>query len=204
MVFPAFSLRAAGPGDVGRLIELMLVSSHGGLADAWTEDARHGESWREAASRVVGDRDGELGFGKAVVAESAGLVIGMVQLNTLHAREIMPDPQASATLLRLTLLLNRALPAMMIREIAVEADWRGRGVARALIDASGLLAEQASLPRLTLTVNEANTEAMSAYRRLGFRLVGRGPIFPHRHWPATGATLLMERKVPAGYSAASR
>jgi GNAT superfamily N-acetyltransferase len=204
MVFPAFSLRAATSDDVGPLVELMLVSSHGGLADAFAEEAKPREGWRQAARRIVGDRDAELGFGNVVIAESAGKPVGMVLLNALPEAEIAPDAQGGPLRLRLTELLNRALPAMMIREIAVDEAWRGRGVARALLDAAAILAGNTGLPRLTLTVNEANTGALAAYRRLGFALVARGPCFPHRHWPASAATLLMQRPAGGLYSAASR
>jgi ribosomal protein S18 acetylase RimI-like enzyme len=191
--FSPFSLRAGGPGDVEALIDLMLVSSHDGLIDAWEGDRLAGETWRDAARRQVGQRDGELGYGHAIVAQSAGRPVGMLLFNALPEPILIEGPGEGGARLLLARLLNRALPALMIREIAVDAGWRGRGVARALVHTAAVLAGNARLPRLVLTVNAANGNAVATYRRLGFALAARGPAFRHRHWPAGSVTLLMQR-----------
>jgi [ribosomal protein S18]-alanine N-acetyltransferase len=65
-----------------------------------------------------------------------------------------------------------------IMNIAVEPEWRRRGIATALLDA---LFEQADRPgeQYTLEVRPSNAGAVAMYQRLGFRSAGRRPGYYH-------------------------
>jgi GNAT superfamily N-acetyltransferase len=198
--FQTFSIASARADDAEALIDLMVMSSHLGLVTAWQAECAAGEEWRDVARRGVADRTGELGFGNILVARldapggmQRGAITGMAVLNAAAGPFMLAVANPEEAQRALVRLLNRAVPALMIREIAVLPEMRGRGVARALVDTAELVARQKGLPRLSLTVNEANHAARQVYDRLGFSLLETGPAFPHPHWPTSAATLLMTR-----------
>jgi len=59
-----------------------------------------------------------------------------------------------------------------IDSLFVDADARGTGVGRALIE----YARRVSPERLTVEVNEQNAQAAGFYARMGFKTVGRKPL----------------------------
>jgi ribosomal protein S18 acetylase RimI-like enzyme len=59
-------------------------------------------------------------------------------------------------------------PLLNLHDIAVLAEFRGRGVGRALLNAAQELALQRGCCKLTLEVLQGNTRAQSAYRAFGF------------------------------------
>ena len=63
----------------------------------------------------------------------------------------------------------RLLPSGQLGRMAVRADWRGRGVGRALLQA---LLDLAAAQRLTGLFLHAQVSALGFYRRLGFHPVG--------------------------------
>jgi ribosomal protein S18 acetylase RimI-like enzyme len=62
--------------------------------------------------------------------------------------------------------------ALYISRLAVAADWRGRGVGRALMEAARTEARRLRASRLTLRVRIALTGNVAFFRRLGFVVVG--------------------------------
>lgn len=67
-----------------------------------------------------------------------------------------------------TLSTFRAKPLINIHDIAVTANWRRRGIGRALLRAIEEIARQRSCCKLTLEVLENNISAQALYRELGF------------------------------------
>ncbi|WP_420395498.1 GNAT family N-acetyltransferase [Nioella sp.] len=61
-----------------------------------------------------------------------------------------------------------------ITAVYVRQDWRGRGVARALLKAQKRLAQQQGVSKLYLTVADSNRPAIRFYERAGF-LRSEGP-----------------------------
>ncbi len=62
----------------------------------------------------------------------------------------------------------QARPLLNIHDIAVTPDWRGHGVARALLDAIADLGASLDCCRLTLEVRPDNPRARKVYRDAGF------------------------------------
>ena len=75
-----------------------------------------------------------------------------------------------------------------ILTIATDPDFRGRGVARALISAMAERLREKNLQWLTLEVRPSNESALGLYRAMGFREVGRRPRFYSR--PVEDAILM--------------
>jgi ribosomal protein S18 acetylase RimI-like enzyme len=73
-----------------------------------------------------------------------------------------------------------------LEDIFVEAEARGSGVGRALVEAAFERARERGCARMELDVNEANPAALSLYESLGFE-----------SWsdPPGGRTLLMRRRL---------
>lgn len=57
--------------------------------------------------------------------------------------------------------------------IAVDADRRGQGIGRALMEALIVCAEEAGEPGLCLTVSGQNLSAVGLYERVGFLAIGQ-------------------------------
>jgi ribosomal protein S18 acetylase RimI-like enzyme len=64
------------------------------------------------------------------------------------------------------------MPLLNIHDIAVLPAWRGRGIARRLLDAITQHASALGCCRLTLEVRGDNTPARALYRRAGFMPAG--------------------------------
>lgn len=71
--------------------------------------------------------------------------------------------------------------------LAVDPEWRGRGVATALIRAMAQRASESGKPA-GLLVDKENTRARALYERVGFRLVGERPfvhvVMDHLQYPS--------------------
>jgi GNAT superfamily N-acetyltransferase len=81
----------------------------------------------------------------------------------------------------------RARPLLNIHDIVVSADWRGRGIGRALLAAAEAGARERGCCKLTLEVLEGNGRAESVYRTFGFR--------PYELDPAMGRAVFLEKKL---------
>jgi GNAT superfamily N-acetyltransferase len=80
-----------------------------------------------------------------------------------------------------------ARPLLNIHDIVVHADWRGRGVGRALLAAAEALARERGCCKLTLEVLEGNRVARAAYQACGFG--------GYELTPETGQALFLEKKL---------
>ncbi len=78
-----------------------------------------------------------------------------------------------------------------LANIAVAADWRGRGIGSRLMDAILDAAARAGVRELFLEVRESNTRASVMYEHRGFELVGRRPGYYDR--PREDALVLVKR-----------
>ena len=79
--------------------------------------------------------------------------------------------------------------AVMVRRLGVDAAWRGRGIARALM--LDLEAAYADAPRIELFTGSLSTDALGLYESLGYRHVRTETIAP-------GVDLVyMEKLVPS-------
>ena len=62
----------------------------------------------------------------------------------------------------------RARPLLNIHDIAVLPEWRGKSVARGLLEAIAALGRRLDCCRITLEVREDNPRARRIYERAGF------------------------------------
>jgi ribosomal protein S18 acetylase RimI-like enzyme len=154
-------------GEAGRVTAL-----------AYREFVLPGEaSWEEYLDEIA-DVAGRAGRSLVLVAVEGGLILGSATLE-LGQRIDDDDPPLAAD-------------EAHIRMLGVRPDARGRGVAKALIDACFAHARRAERSRMTLHTTERMPIARGMYERMGFqRLEDR--IFPD------GFVLLtFEKAIPPG------
>ncbi len=83
-----------------------------------------------------------------------------------------------------------------ILTIAVDAQWQGRGVGRALMAEMLRRAGNAGARALFLEVDEDNAAALTLYRRLGFAKVGERPGYYRRKDGSPALAVVMRRGLP--------
>jgi ribosomal protein S18 acetylase RimI-like enzyme len=189
------TFRSAVPEDVEQLIDLMVVSSWGGIRNAWDRARAPSETWRDRGRIEIDDRDSEIGFPRFVVAESGGRIAAMMLLNlvgdtvAIDARNAAP---AEAGALRLIKLSDHSI---FVREIATAPWARGRGLASELLALAERVAGTHRTPRVTLIVNDANLQAEKLYVKLGFRACAEEASLGHPRFPDGSRLVLMQKRV---------
>jgi ribosomal protein S18 acetylase RimI-like enzyme len=191
------TFRSAQPEDVEQLIDLMVVSSWGGIRAAWDRARGHAETWRDRGRVEIGDRDSEIGYARFVVADAGDRLAAMILLNLIGDVDRIDLSRAAPEEMGALRLIRQARGSMFIREIAT-AEWaRGRGLASELIGLAERLAAVNGTPRVTLIVNDANAAAKRLYRTLGYRGCGEESSHGHPRFPEGSRLLLMEKAVAA-------
>ncbi len=187
------TFRGAHHADIPVLLDMMMMSSWGGIRKAWERVRSPNETWRDRGLTELGDVQCEIGYSRFVVAELEGRIGGMVLLNSLGdtssldpARE--PPEQAGALA-----LIKEARQSIFVRELAV-ADWlRGQGIARSFLDLSERIALSNGFGRVTLIVNDANAPAHRLYDSVGFKTVAARPSIGHPAFDDGSMLLLMAK-----------
>jgi ribosomal protein S18 acetylase RimI-like enzyme len=190
-----FQFRAASASDVESLIDLMMVSSWGGIRAAWERVRSPRETWRQRGAAEIADVGCEIGYSRFVVAERESRIAGMILLNFLGDTSML-DPEAEPPEQQGVLSLIKAAEfSVFVREIAV-LDWaRGRGLATAFLSLADSIAESRGDPRVTLIVNDQNTAAHRLYGARGFRPVASTPSIGHPAFSDASSLLLMEKRI---------
>lgn len=71
-------------------------------------------------------------------------------------------------------LLPVAESEFYLRTLAVDVDWRGRGVGRQLLEEAIAAGGRVGFKRIRLDVNANNAPALRLYERLGFKIIHKG------------------------------
>jgi ribosomal protein S18 acetylase RimI-like enzyme len=187
------TFRSATADDIEVLIDLMVVSSWGGIRDAWDRARTGGQTWRDRGRIEIADRDSEIGFARFIVAEAERGIAAMVLLNMvgdtggIGLRGVAPEEQGALRLIR------KAAHSLFIREIAT-AEWaRGRGLASELLSLAERVAQGNGVSRMTLIVNDANAAAERLYLGRGFSCAAEEASLGHPRFPDGSRLLLMEK-----------
>jgi ribosomal protein S18 acetylase RimI-like enzyme len=145
---------------------------------AYREFVRPGDDTWEAYLERIADVPARAGIAPVLVAVEAGRVLGSATLE-LVARIEDEDPPL-------------APDEAHVRMLGVHPEARGRGVARALMDACFEMARRAGRTRVSLETTRRMTAAQAMYAHMGFV---RGP---DRVFPDGFVLLHYERDVTTG------
>jgi ribosomal protein S18 acetylase RimI-like enzyme len=186
-------IRAATPDDVENIIDLMLISSWGGMRAAWERVKHHGETWRDRGRAEVGDSSSDVGYPHCIMAGEGSERLGFLLLNNIgdtSQLDVHGVPPAHAGPLELMKLASNSI---FVRELAVMEQARGRGIASSFLDFAEQVAKSHRVPRVTLMVNDANGPALKLYERKGFRRIAERPSIDHPSFPDGSMLWLMEK-----------
>jgi ribosomal protein S18 acetylase RimI-like enzyme len=187
------TFRSANHGDLGILLDLMMVSSWGGIRNAWERVKAPHETWRDRGLAELADVQCEIGYTRFVVAELGGKVGAMVLLNVLGDTSTLDPTQEPPEQAGAVALIQKARDSVFVRELAV-ADWmRGRGIARSFLDLAERVALANGRQRVTLIVNDANAPAHKLYHSTGFVMVDSRPSLGHPAFDDGSMLLLMAK-----------
>ncbi|MGL4635564.1 MAG: GNAT family N-acetyltransferase, partial [Beijerinckiaceae bacterium] len=139
--------RTAQEADVARLIDLMVISSWGGIKNAWSGSAKAGETWRDQAQAELSDPTCEIGYSRFVLAEYEGEIAGMMLLNAMGSTDMLSVNQALPEHVGAIYLMKEARYSLFIREIAVYEWARGRGLAKEFLAIAERVASKQDIDR---------------------------------------------------------
>lgn len=188
------SLRPATPDDAPHLARFVVAAGEGMPLVFWAAAAEPGQSvWDVGEARARRDT-GAFSWRNATVAELDGRVVGGAVFYALPDEPDLGDASERPAIVRPLVALEARAPGhFYLNVLAVDDEARGRGVARALLDAFETAAHSAGR-RKAIIVDDANTRAFDLYRSLGYREIAREEIVTSADWSAAGTQWVLLTK----------
>ncbi|HET8985525.1 MAG TPA: GNAT family N-acetyltransferase/peptidase C39 family protein [Trueperaceae bacterium] len=121
-------------------------------------------------SGFPGDRMSKVSLARLLSRESAEVLVAEVA--TESGTEVVGD---------VVLLFRRGYKSARLYSMIVKSQWRGRGVARALLNAAEDLAQERGSVSIRLEVREDNPAAIALYRNAGYEVGGRTSDYYEDH-----------------------
>lgn len=189
----SYPLRPATKSDCRRIAELYRISSDGVADYIWTKLATPAEDILDVGRRRY-EREGiPFSYQNCRMVEDRGRIVGM-----LVAFPMKVDPEYVETdpVLKPYSVLEED-ESYYVCGMAVEPDYRGRGIGTQLLAAAEHSCRALGLGKLSLIVFEQNTGAKRLYERSGYVEKLRHPVVAHSLIHYTGDALLMVKRLPA-------
>lgn len=192
----AVEIRTARPSDASAIARLITMA--GGGVYEFLLDGLFGDLDTVAlmTPSIVEDT-GIHSYPNAIVAVAGRRVIGLA--HAYPASAMIPANQAVLPQDRLDHLAafeeTQDPGSCFLSALAVEQDYRRRGIASHLIALTESRARTAGFDRLTLHVWADNRPARALYRRQGFRDVAVAAIPWHPRLPHAGGSVLMRKTI---------
>ncbi|MDF1854306.1 N-acetyltransferase [Pseudooceanicola sp.] len=189
-------IRDAKPRDAGFLAWVKDAATEGlprltRRQGAANPDQAEQAWWDEARAAFAGEDD-KMSHRNCQLAEVAGHPAGCV-IAYVQTEVSPPGPDTPAVLVPLRGLLRATPGSLYIDSIAVSADYRQQGLARALLNAAEIRARALGQPRLTLIALSSNTAARPLYADIGYRDIAQAALLPSYWAPEADAAFLMEK-----------
>jgi ribosomal protein S18 acetylase RimI-like enzyme len=187
------TIRPATRDDARAIAALFQISSDGVADYVWSllRDEYPGLSLIEIGERRYAREDTDFSYENCIVAEDAGRVVGMLHSFAMPDT-LEPPPDDMDPVLRPYAELEIAA-SLYISGLALEPDYRGRGLGTRFLEIACERARDVGLKQLSLIVFEANEGALRLYKREGFTERDRRKIVPHPMIHYTGDAILMAR-----------
>jgi ribosomal protein S18 acetylase RimI-like enzyme len=184
-------IRNASKSDCRRIAELYRISSDGVSEYVWTKLAAPGEDLLDVGRRRYEREDTPFSYRNCKLVEHDGCVIGML---VAFPMVVDPDYRELDPVLAPYSVLEED-QSYYLCGMAVEPEWRGRGIGTRLLAEAEADCRRHGLGKLSLVVFEQNAGAKRLYERAGFREARREPVVPHPLIHYGGDAVLMVKVV---------
>ena len=187
----AINYRPAVRADARRIAELYSIASEGVSDYIWSKQAKPGDNLLDIGQRRYERRNTPYSYENCLVAETGGRVVAVLMAYPMQEDNdyVEDDP-----VLKPFWVLEEP-GSYYIAGVAVEADWRRKGIAGTLLQMAEDKCRKLNLNKLSLICFEANTVAHDIYMRLGYRETMRKTIVPHPLIHFTGAAMLLVKRL---------
>jgi ribosomal protein S18 acetylase RimI-like enzyme len=190
------TIRDATTDDVEHLAFLINLAGEGLPAHLWRGMAEPQEDPLSVGASRAAREEGSFSYRNAKIFEIDGSVAGMLLSYSLadpYDKEMINDCPA---VVRPLLELESEVPgSWYVNAIATYEQFRGRGVASALMSACEELARAASASMLSLIVSSDNRVAQAFYLKLGYEEIGSRPMVAFTGGPGDRHWLLMAKRL---------
>lgn len=188
--------RSAKKEDAAAIVNLMLMAG-GGDAEFLTEGLVPGKTTAELMLPLVGEETGSLSYHNSFVVEDENKIIGLMHAcpadDIGKKRNYNIPPERIA---HIKPIFELKVPgSYLLLYLSVLSAYRGRGIARKLLEAFTSRAKKMGFEVLSLQVWADNTPAIELYVSSGFKIVAKGNIERHRLLPHDGGILLLSRGI---------
>ena len=185
--------RDADKADARAIAALYRLAA-GGVADVvWDGMKAAGEDVVEAGARRYARDDEDFSYQNCAIAECRGRPVGLLHAYPMHADPDF-DPADLSPVLRPYAELEED-DSYYIAGIALESDYRGRGMGTKMLRLAELRAMTRGLAKMSLIAFEENTESVRLYERLGYRVRDSRDVVPHPYIRYDGRALLMVKEL---------
>ena len=165
-----FSIRPARRGDAADLAILDNIAGHGISYWFWQGAVKMGkaEDAFEWGRMRLADDDALFGWTNSSIAEDSDTTLGAVNSYLMPPPDPNDEKSNPPQFKPVMELFGVAAGDWLVDSLAVYAAARGRGVGSALLDHSIKQAQEASVARISLVVEDSNTPALALYQSRKF------------------------------------
>ena len=193
----ALLFRSATEDDCTELALMLDVAGRRLPSYLWSQEVGQGQSYFEYGREAIRtDANRNSYFKNWLVAESQSKFVGAFFGFSVEDPYPEIDLDAVPECFRPCIELERvASGCWLLQAIAILPQYRGKGLARQLLDKAGSVAKDSGTNRIALQVEEVNEVAFKTYRSNGYIEVDRRPYV---HFPGsedTGDVVLMWKEL---------
>ena len=190
------NIRDATKRDANHLVFLINLAGEGLPEYLWRQMTKEGQDPLTFGALTAKREEGSFSYRHARIVEIDGQVAGML------LSYLLPDPYDIGELhsypdvIRPLVELEAKVPgSWYINAIATYEQFRGRGVASALMSACDGFAQTACATKLSLIVASENEGARALYLKLGYQEIASRPLLVFPGGPDGGEWLLMVKNL---------
>ena len=193
----ALLFRSATEDDCTELALMLDVAGRRLPSYLWSQEVGQGQSYFEYGREAIRtDANRNSYFKNWLVAESQSKFVGAFFGFSVEDPYPEIDLDAVPECFRPCIELERvASGCWLLQPIAILPQYRGKGLARQLLDKAGSVARDSGTNRIALQVEEVNEIAFNTYMRNGYIEVDRRPYIPFPGSDDTGDYVLMWKEL---------
>ena len=193
----ALLFRSATEDDCTELALIRDVAGRRMPSYLWSQETGQGQSYFEYGREIIRtDANNSAYFKNWLVAESQSKFVGAFFGFSVEDPYPEIDLDAVPECFRPCIELERvASGCWLLQVIAILPQYRGKGLARQLLDKAESVARDSGTNRIALQVEEVNEIAFNTYQRNGYIEVDRRPYIPFPGSDDTGDYVLMWKEL---------